>query len=100
MTKISHNIYAVDGLEILFPGHIVIPYIIEEGRNDLTLIDTCYIRELPKLETFLNNIGYEMTDIKRIILTHAHADHTRLQIMSRSVHLFLQIVKQKYILIG
>lgn len=77
MTKVSHNIYAVDGLEILFPGHGVIPYIIEEGQNDLTLIDTCYIRELPKLEAYLNNIGYKMTDIKRIILTHAHADHAQ-----------------------
>jgi hypothetical protein len=46
MTKISHNIYAVDGLEILFPGHGIIPYIIEEGQSNLTLIDTCYIREL------------------------------------------------------
>jgi glyoxylase-like metal-dependent hydrolase (beta-lactamase superfamily II) len=77
MTKISHNIYAVDGLKILFPGHGVIPYIIEEGQNDLTLIDTCYIMELPKLEAYLNNIGYKMTDIKRIILTHARADYAQ-----------------------
>lgn len=77
MTKISKNIYSIDGLEILFPGHSVIPYLLEEGYNDLTLIDTCYIRELPKLESYLKSIGYKMSDIKRIILTHAHADHAQ-----------------------
>ena len=77
MTKISENIYSIDGLEILFPGHTVIPYLLEEGYNDLTLIDTCYIKELPKLESYLKSIGYKMSDIKRIILTHAHADHAQ-----------------------
>jgi hypothetical protein len=46
MAKISNNIYSIDGLEILFPGHGVIPYLVEEGYNDLTLIDTCYINYL------------------------------------------------------
>ena len=77
MAKISNNIYSIDGLEILFPGHGVIPYLVEEGYNDLTLIDTCYIKELPKLESYLNSISYEMSDIKRIILTHAHAHHVQ-----------------------
>jgi glyoxylase-like metal-dependent hydrolase (beta-lactamase superfamily II) len=77
VTKITNNIHSIDGLEILFPGHSVIPYLVEEGYNDLTLIDTCYIKELPKLESYLNNIGYKMSDIKRIILTHAHADHVQ-----------------------
>jgi len=77
MAKISNNIYSIDGLEILFPGHRVIPYLVEEGYNDLTLIDTCYIKELPKLESYLETISYRMSDIKRIILTHAHADHVQ-----------------------
>jgi len=38
MANISNNIYSIDGLEILFPGHGVIPYLVEEGHNDLTLI--------------------------------------------------------------
>ena len=77
MAKISDNIYSIEGLEILFPGHSVIPYLVEEGYNDLTLIDTCYIKELPKLESYLKSIGYKMSDIKRIILTHAHADYVQ-----------------------
>jgi glyoxylase-like metal-dependent hydrolase (beta-lactamase superfamily II) len=51
--------------------------LVEEGYNDFTLIDTCYIEELPKLESYLNSISYKMSDIKRIILTHAHADHVQ-----------------------
>lgn len=69
MAKIGKNIYSIDGLEILFPGHTVIPYLVEEGYNDLTLIDTCYIKELPKLQSYL--------DIKRIIVTHAQAANER-----------------------
>lgn len=77
MTRIAPNIHSIDGLEILFPGHRIEPYIIEEGHNDLTLIDTCYIKELPKLKSYLNNAGYEISDIKRIILTHLHPDHAQ-----------------------
>ncbi|MGC2572886.1 MAG: MBL fold metallo-hydrolase [Candidatus Nitrosopolaris sp.] len=40
-------------------------------------MDTCYIKELPKLESYLKSISYRMSDIKRIILTHAHADHVQ-----------------------
>jgi hypothetical protein len=54
--KISEHVYSIDGLEILFPGHEIIPYILVESDHDLTLIDTCYLRELPKLEHNLKNM--------------------------------------------
>jgi hypothetical protein len=44
-----------------------VPYLVEEGPNDLTLIDTCFIAELPKLEAYINNAGYSMKEIKRMI---------------------------------
>ena len=75
--KISEHVYSIDRLEILFPGHEIIPYILVESDHDLTLIDTCYLGELPKLQRNLNNIGYEMKDIKRIVLTHLHSDHSQ-----------------------
>ena len=77
MAKITHNIHSIDGLDILYPGHKVVPYILEEGQHDLTLIDTCYIEELPKLVSYVNNNGYKMQDIRRIILTHLHSDHAQ-----------------------
>lgn len=75
--KISENIYSIDGLSILFPGHEIIPYILQESDHDLTLIDTCYIGELPKFERNLSNLGYEIKDIRRIVLTHLHSDHSQ-----------------------
>jgi glyoxylase-like metal-dependent hydrolase (beta-lactamase superfamily II) len=77
MAKITHNIHSIDGLDILYPGHRVVPYILEEGPHDLTLIDTCYTEELPKLVSYVNNNGYKMQDIRRIILTHLHSDHAQ-----------------------
>ena len=75
--KISRNVYSIDGLQILFPGHAVTPYLVEEDNHDLTLIDTCYIKELPKFERILNDVGFEMKDINRIVLTHLHSDHSQ-----------------------
>ena len=58
MTLITPNIHSIDGLESLFPGRRVVPYLLREAdSNDLTLIDTCYIRELPKLESYIDNAG-------------------------------------------
>jgi hypothetical protein len=65
-------VYSIDGLEILFPGPEIIPYILVESDHDLTLLGTCSLRELPKHERNLNNIEYEMKDIKRIVLSQTY----------------------------
>ena len=56
---------------IVFISRIV-PYLVEEATNDLTLIDTCFISELPKLKSYIINAGYVFKNIKRIVLTHFH----------------------------
>ena len=53
MAKITHNIHSIDGLDIFFPGHKVVPYILQ-GPNDLTLVDTCYIEEFTKLVSYFD----------------------------------------------
>jgi len=77
MTQIAKNIYSVEGLETPIPGVNIIPYIIQEDSNgkDLTLIDTGFISEMPKFETYIDSIGLKLKNIKRIILTHLHTDH-------------------------
>jgi glyoxylase-like metal-dependent hydrolase (beta-lactamase superfamily II) len=55
----------------------MVSYIVEEAPHDLTLIDTCFTADLPKLEEYLHNTGYEMTDLKRIVTSHVHPDHTQ-----------------------
>jgi len=77
MVEITRHVHSIDGLEHPFPGVGIVPYLVEERPNDLTLIDTCFIAELPKLEAYINNVGYSMKQIKRIIISHVHVDHTQ-----------------------
>ena len=48
MGEITRHIHSIDALEHPFPGFGIVPYLVEERPNDLTLIDTCFIAELPK----------------------------------------------------
>jgi glyoxylase-like metal-dependent hydrolase (beta-lactamase superfamily II) len=93
LTKLVGDfIHSIDGIETPIPGLGIIPYLLidheqrergEGGRAarnpSLTLIDTCYISELPKIESYLKNLdpGYDLRSIKRIILTHLHNDHVQ-----------------------
>ncbi len=49
--------------------------LIEEKPGDLTLIDTCFTCSIPKFETYVAEAGFDIKDIKRIVLTHLHPDH-------------------------
>jgi glyoxylase-like metal-dependent hydrolase (beta-lactamase superfamily II) len=69
-------VHSIDGLDHPIPSLGIVPYLIEEQPDNLTLIDTCFACELPKLKAYIVNAGYEMKNIKRIILTHVHPDHT------------------------
>jgi glyoxylase-like metal-dependent hydrolase (beta-lactamase superfamily II) len=95
MVEIIRHIHSIDQLEHPFPGLGIVPYIEEERSNDLTLIDTCFSVELPKLEKYLSKAGYRFEGIKRIVLTHVHVDHTQAanEIKKRSG-------KQRYIRTG
>jgi glyoxylase-like metal-dependent hydrolase (beta-lactamase superfamily II) len=77
MTEIKHGVHLVEGLTHPSPGVGMVSYIVEEAPHDLTLIDTCYSADLPTLEQYLHNAGYEISDIKRIVITHVHADHSQ-----------------------
>jgi glyoxylase-like metal-dependent hydrolase (beta-lactamase superfamily II) len=48
-------------------------YLIEDG--DLTLVDTGFPGSMSRIFSDMKNIGKDPSRIKRIILTHAHADH-------------------------
>lgn len=77
MVKIVSDVHSIDGLEHPIPGVGIVPYLIEENPNDLTLIDTCFLSELRKFEAYVTNAGYDMNYIRRIILTHVHIDHVQ-----------------------
>ena len=48
-----------------------------EDQNNLTLIDPSFLSQLPILESYLLDIGYDIKNVKRIILTHVHVDHSQ-----------------------
>jgi glyoxylase-like metal-dependent hydrolase (beta-lactamase superfamily II) len=48
-----------------------------ENADDLTLIDPSFLPQLPILEDYIFNAGYDIKNVKRIILTHLHNDHAQ-----------------------
>jgi glyoxylase-like metal-dependent hydrolase (beta-lactamase superfamily II) len=48
----------------------------DAARNEAVLIDTGLVGEIPRLEKILREIGLNWSDIKAILLTHGHLDHT------------------------
>ena len=77
MVEVTRGVHSIDELGYPVPNVGFISYIVEEKENDLTLIDTCFRSELPKLENYVKNAGYELKQIRRIILTHLHPDHVQ-----------------------
>jgi glyoxylase-like metal-dependent hydrolase (beta-lactamase superfamily II) len=75
MVEITRGVHSIDKLGYPVPNVGFISYIVEEKENNLTLIDTCFRSELPKLEDYIRNAGYGLKQIRRIILTHVHLDH-------------------------
>jgi glyoxylase-like metal-dependent hydrolase (beta-lactamase superfamily II) len=78
MVEIKRGVHLIEGLTHPVPGVGMVSYIVEEAPpHDLTLIDTCFSADLPKLEEYMHNAGYELSDIKRIVITHVHSDHAQ-----------------------
>jgi glyoxylase-like metal-dependent hydrolase (beta-lactamase superfamily II) len=66
--EIVEGIHQVDGV-------IANTYIIVNG-NKLTLIDTGFIRSAGKIENYIKNLGFDLSAVSTIIITHFHIDHT------------------------
>ena len=75
MVEIVSKVHSIDGLDHPIPSVGMVPYLIEEKPGDLTLIDTCFTCSIPKFETYVAEAGFDIKDIKRIVLTHLHPDH-------------------------
>ncbi|WP_436864883.1 MBL fold metallo-hydrolase [Bacillus fungorum] len=54
--------------QYIYPSLIII-------NNELTLVDTGYINFLPLIEDAILKYGYEMKNLKNIIITHYDDDH-------------------------
>ncbi|MGH9925188.1 MAG: MBL fold metallo-hydrolase [Nitrososphaeraceae archaeon] len=77
MTQITTKVYSIEGIIHPDPRGKVFPYLFVEDQDNLTLIDPSFLSQLPILENYLLDVGYDIKDIKRIILTHVHVDHSQ-----------------------
>jgi glyoxylase-like metal-dependent hydrolase (beta-lactamase superfamily II) len=66
--QLAEGVYAVQGLRM---GRV---YVIQ-GRDGLTLVDTSLSGSLGPIMRELQTIEQQLTDVKRILITHAHQDH-------------------------
>ena len=72
MTQITPNVHSIEGITHPDPRGKVFPYLFVEDQDDLTLIDPSFLSRLPVLENYLLDTGYDIKNVKRIILTHVH----------------------------
>jgi glyoxylase-like metal-dependent hydrolase (beta-lactamase superfamily II) len=68
MEKIQKHIYRINGLIM---GNV---YVIKSS-DGLTIVDTSKPGSVSRIEKSLKRSGYQLSDIKRILITHAHWDH-------------------------
>jgi len=66
----SFCIYPIRGLAGTF--HLLF----DATRHEAVLIDTGLVGEIPRLDKILREVGLTWPDIKAILLTHGHLDHT------------------------
>src|SRR5215471_3939969 len=66
----SYRVYPIRGLVGYF--HLLV----DVSRGEAVLIDTGLVGEMPRLSRTLQKIGLDWRDIKAILLTHGHLDHT------------------------
>ncbi|MGD9673012.1 MAG: MBL fold metallo-hydrolase [Candidatus Nitrosocosmicus sp.] len=77
MTQITPKVYSIDGVIHPDPRGKVFSYLFVEDQDNLTLIDPAFLSRLPMLEEYILDIGYDIKNVKRIILTHVHVDHAQ-----------------------
>jgi glyoxylase-like metal-dependent hydrolase (beta-lactamase superfamily II) len=68
--KLAEGIHYIGGTK----GGWVRAFLIEDGR-DLTLIDTLYEKDARIVVAEIRRLGRSLSDLKRIVLTHAHRAH-------------------------
>jgi glyoxylase-like metal-dependent hydrolase (beta-lactamase superfamily II) len=76
MVEITKRVHTIDGFTYPFLARKSVPYMFVENSDNLTLIDPSFLLQLPVLEQYILNAGYDIKKVKRIILTHLHIDHT------------------------
>lgn len=67
------NIHTID-LQFLGEAHNTATFLVENGQ-DLVLIETGPYSTFPTLKKSIEDLGFQISDIKNVLLTHIHLDH-------------------------
>ncbi|VFJ13291.1 hypothetical protein [Candidatus Nitrosocosmicus franklandus] len=68
------RVHFIDGLDHPIPTVGMVSYLIEANPKDYTLVGRCFRYSIPMFEPYLSNMGVDINDINRIVLTHLHPD--------------------------
>ncbi len=66
--KLNNNLHEI------YLGHVK-AFLLEASDGSLVLIDTGLPKSSSKIISYINSIGKSISDVKYILLTHAHIDH-------------------------
>src|SRR5215212_605031 len=77
MVEITKRVHTIDGFTHPFSRQKGCSLYVYRNADDLTLIDPSFLPQLPILEDYILNAGYDIKNVKRIILTHLHIDHAQ-----------------------
>jgi glyoxylase-like metal-dependent hydrolase (beta-lactamase superfamily II) len=66
--QVADNVFAFTGTDVNW-------FIIQEG-TELTLVDAGWNGDIQKVERSVRSVGRRPQDLRAVLLTHAHADHT------------------------
>lgn len=70
---LDHRIYLLDGYDMNLPGRTG-SYVIFE--DDLTIVETGPSPSIKYIKSSLEELGYSLQQVKNIIVTHIHLDHS------------------------
>ncbi len=65
-------------------GTPLVNWYLVEAEDGLTVIDAGLPRHRPMLDAALTVLGRELSDVRAVVLTHAHGDHTGIAEMLRA----------------
>jgi len=68
MLEVTNGVFVGSGTDVNW-------VVVREGR-DLTLVDSGWAGDFRRLRSSIENVGGRFEDIRGVLLTHAHADHT------------------------
>lgn len=68
MFEVTKDVFCVEGTSVNW-------VLVREG-SDLTLVDGGWLGDAAKVEASIREIGHRPEDVRAVLLTHAHIDHT------------------------